>query len=129
MNLQLVARLGGALAIHDCKNHMPAKKKSTGRKKTASKGKGASKAAASSAKKKSANSAKSRSGAKAGSTVKKKKKTSAASKAKKAGLYANIHAKQERIEKGSGEKMRKPGSKGAPTKKAFQKSARTAKGK
>jgi hypothetical protein len=43
------------------------------------------------------------------------------------GLYANIHAKRERIEKGSGEKMRKPGSKGAPTAKAFKESAKTAK--
>jgi hypothetical protein len=45
------------------------------------------------------------------------------------GLYANIHAKQERIKKGSGEKMRKVGSKGAPTSKAFKQSARTAKKK
>lgn len=45
----------------------------------------------------------------------------------KPGLYANIHAKQERIAKGSGEKMRKVGSKGAPTKEAFKKSAKTAK--
>ena len=43
------------------------------------------------------------------------------------GLYANIHAKRKRIEKGSGEKMRKPGSKGAPTEKAFEKSKKTAK--
>lgn len=42
------------------------------------------------------------------------------------GLYANIHAKRERIRKGSGEKMRKPGSKGAPTAAAFRKSKRTA---
>jgi hypothetical protein len=35
------------------------------------------------------------------------------------GLWANIHAKQERIKHGSGEKMRKPGSKGAPTKQNF----------
>ena len=34
----------------------------------------------------------------------------------KRGLYANIHAKKKRIAAGSGEKMRKPGSKGAPTK-------------
>ena len=47
----------------------------------------------------------------------------------KRGLYANIHAKQERIKKGSGEKMRKPGSKGAPTQKAFEKAARTARKK
>ena len=40
------------------------------------------------------------------------------------GLYANIHAKRERIEKGSGEKMRMPGSKGAPTAKAFKASAK-----
>jgi hypothetical protein len=45
----------------------------------------------------------------------------------KAGLYANIHAKKERIEKGSNEKMRKPGAKGAPTAKAFKQSAKTAK--
>jgi hypothetical protein len=43
------------------------------------------------------------------------------------GLYANIHAKQERIKNGSGEKMRKPGSKGAPTAKAFKESAKTVK--
>jgi hypothetical protein len=45
----------------------------------------------------------------------------------KKGLYANIHAKKERIEKGSGEKMRKPGTKGAPTAKDFKNSAKTAK--
>jgi hypothetical protein len=45
----------------------------------------------------------------------------------KHGLYSNIHAKRERIEKGSGEKMRKPGSKGAPTAKDFKESAKTAK--
>jgi hypothetical protein len=45
------------------------------------------------------------------------------------GLYANIHAKRKRIKGGSGEKMRKPGSKGAPTAKAFRKSKRTAKKK
>jgi hypothetical protein len=43
------------------------------------------------------------------------------------GLYANIHAKKKRIAAGSGEKMRKPGTKGAPTAEAFKKSARTAK--
>ena len=48
-------------------------------------------------------------------------------KGMKPGLYANIHAKRERIKKGSGERMRKPGSKGAPTAQAFRKSARTAK--
>jgi len=49
--------------------------------------------------------------------------------AKRPGLYANIHAKRKRIKAGSGEKMRKPGSKGAPTARAFRKSARTAKKK
>ena len=44
----------------------------------------------------------------------------------KVGLYANIHAKQQRIAHGSGEKMRKPGSKGAPTAEAFKRSAKTA---
>jgi len=44
----------------------------------------------------------------------------------KQGLYANIHAKRERIKAGSNEKMRKPGSKGAPTAKAFRESAKTA---
>ena len=43
------------------------------------------------------------------------------------GLYANIHAKRERIKAGSGEKMRSPGAKGAPTAKAFRESAKTAK--
>ena len=47
----------------------------------------------------------------------------------KPGLYANIHAKRKRIEEGSGEKMRKPGEKGAPTAKAFKQSAKTAKKK
>lgn len=45
----------------------------------------------------------------------------------KKGLYANIHAKRKRIKAGSGERMRKPGSKGAPTAKDFKKSAKTAK--
>ena len=45
----------------------------------------------------------------------------------KRGLYANIHAKRERIKAGSGERMRKPGTKGAPTASAFRKSKRTAK--
>ena len=49
--------------------------------------------------------------------------------AKKKGLYANIHAKRKRIKAGSGEKMRKPGTKGAPTAKAFKQSAKTAKKK
>ena len=43
------------------------------------------------------------------------------------GLYANIHAKQKRIAAGSGEKMRKSGSAGAPTAKDFKDSAKTAK--
>ena len=41
------------------------------------------------------------------------------------GLYENIHAKRERINDGSGEKMRKPGSPGAPTDKAFKAAAKT----
>ena len=49
--------------------------------------------------------------------------------ATKPGLYANIYAKQERIKAGSGEKMRKPGTKGAPTASAFKQSAKTAKKK
>ena len=40
--------------------------------------------------------------------------------ATKPGLWANIHAKQERIKAGSGERMRKPGEKGAPTAKALK---------
>ena len=47
----------------------------------------------------------------------------------KSGLYSNIHAKRERIKSGSGERMRKPGTKGAPTVKAFKQAAKTAKGK
>ena len=47
----------------------------------------------------------------------------------KPGLYANIAAKRKRIAAGSGERMRKPGSKGAPTAEAFRKSAKTAKKK
>jgi hypothetical protein len=43
------------------------------------------------------------------------------------GLYANINAKKKRIAEGSGEKMRKVGSAGAPTKKDFVESAKTAK--
>ena len=46
---------------------------------------------------------------------------------KKKGLYANINAKRKRIAAGSGEKMRKPGSKGAPTAAAFKQAAKTAK--
>jgi len=49
--------------------------------------------------------------------------------ATKPGLYANIAAKKKHIAAGSGEKMRKPGSKGAPTKDAFIQSAKTAKKK
>ena len=49
--------------------------------------------------------------------------------AKKPGLYANIHAKRKRIKAGSGETMKNPGSKGAPTAKAFRQSAKTAKKK
>ena len=45
----------------------------------------------------------------------------------KRGLYANIHAKRKRIAAGSGERMRKPGSNGAPTEKNFKESAKTAK--
>ena len=45
------------------------------------------------------------------------------------GLYANIHAKQKRIAAGSGEHMRKVGSKGAPSKQDFINSAKTRKKK
>jgi hypothetical protein len=45
----------------------------------------------------------------------------------KPGLYANIHAKQRRIKNGSGEHMRKPGSKGSPTAQAFKDSQKTVK--
>ena len=48
-------------------------------------------------------------------------------KFKSGGLYANIHAKQDRIAHGSKEHMRKPGAKGAPTAEAFKQSAKTAK--
>ena len=44
-------------------------------------------------------------------------------------LYRNIHAKRKRIAAGSGEKMRKAGSKGAPTAAQFRKAAKTAKKK
>ena len=47
----------------------------------------------------------------------------------KKGLYANIHAKKKRIAAGSKEKMRKPGSKGAPTAANFKRAAKTAKKK
>ncbi len=49
--------------------------------------------------------------------------------ANKPGLYANIHAKRKRIAAGSGEKMRKVGSKNAPSAMAFKQSAKTAKKK
>lgn len=45
----------------------------------------------------------------------------------KEGLYKNIHDKRKRIKEGSDEKMRKPGSKGAPTDKDFAEAAKTAK--
>jgi len=45
----------------------------------------------------------------------------------KRGLYANIHAKKKRIAAGSGEKMRRPGAKGAPTAANFKRAAKTAK--
>lgn len=45
----------------------------------------------------------------------------------KPGLYSNIHAKRQRIAAGSGEKMRKPGAKGAPTAAQFKAAAKTAK--
>jgi hypothetical protein len=47
----------------------------------------------------------------------------------KPGLYSNIANKRKRIAEGSGEKMRKVGSPGAPTAKAFKESAKTAKKK
>jgi hypothetical protein len=47
--------------------------------------------------------------------------------AKRPGLYANIHAKRRRIANGSNERMRKPGSKGAPTAKNFRDAKKTAK--
>lgn len=47
----------------------------------------------------------------------------------KTGLYSNIHAKRKRIADGSGEKMRKVGTKGAPTKADFKQAAKTAKPK
>jgi len=52
-----------------------------------------------------------------------------ADKMKNGGLYENIHAKRERIAEGSGERMRKPNSKGAPTAEAFRESAKTVKKK
>ena len=47
--------------------------------------------------------------------------------ATKPGLYANIAAKRRRIKAGSGERMRKVGSKGAPSAKDFKDAAKTAK--
>ena len=47
--------------------------------------------------------------------------------ATKPGLYANIAKKRERIAAGSGEKMRKPGTAGAPTANNFKEAAKTAK--
>ena len=44
-------------------------------------------------------------------------------------LYRNIHAKRKRIKQGSGERMRTPGSEGAPTAQAFAKAKKTAKRK
>ena len=54
-------------------------------------------------------------------------KTDTAKKMKGGGLYENINAKRKRIAEGSGEKMRRVGSKGAPTAKDFKQSAKTAK--
>lgn len=53
-------------------------------------------------------------------------RTSMSKQVSEPGLYANINAKRKRIAAGSGEKMRKPGTKGAPTAKAFKQSAKTA---
>lgn len=55
--------------------------------------------------------------------------TKKAAKSKKPGLYANIQAKKERIENGSGETMRKKGAEGAPDADAFTKAEKTAKKK
>ena len=46
---------------------------------------------------------------------------------KEGGLYENIHKKRARIAAGSGEKMRAPGTRGAPTAQAFRQSAKTTK--
>ena len=59
----------------------------------------------------------------------KKAKSEARAMPAKRGLYANIHAKRKRIKAGSGEKMRKPGSKGAPKARDFKKAKKTAKKK
>ena len=55
--------------------------------------------------------------------------TKRAAKKEGGGLYANIHAKRERIKAGSGERMRKPGAEGAPSKQDFIDAAKTAKKK
>ena len=47
----------------------------------------------------------------------------------KRGLYSNIHAKRKRIASGSKEKMRRVGSKGAPTARAFKQASKTVKRK
>ena len=47
----------------------------------------------------------------------------------KRGLYSNINDKKKRIAAGSGETMRSPGTKGAPTAAAFKKAAKTARNK
>jgi hypothetical protein len=47
----------------------------------------------------------------------------------KKGLWYNIHMKRKRIEQGSGERMRKAGSKGAPTGEALKASQKTSKKK
>ena len=49
-------------------------------------------------------------------------------KLQRPGLWANIRAKRERIEQGSGEKMRQPGAEGAPTDEAIRNSQRPARG-
>ena len=54
-------------------------------------------------------------------------KADEAKKMKGGGLYENINAKRQRIAEGSGEKMRRVGSKGAPTASDFKESAKTAK--
>jgi len=65
---------------------------------------------------------------KTAAVVKAVEELNVASKPKK-GLYHNINAKRQRIAAGSGEKMRKPGSKGAPKASDFKKAAKTAKKK
>jgi len=60
-------------------------------------------------------------------TIQRKDNPNEVTQYKKGGLYENINAKRKRIAAGSGEKMRKPGSKGAPSAMDFKKSALTAK--